>query len=140
MDDATQRCFVSRMDSLVKIRQFVETVGATSHLSREDCLKLILIVEELFANSVIHGYKGDDNQLVWVSLQPCPGGVVLDYEDAAPAHDPLGSYNPVDTTALLSDQPVGGVGVRLIRKLAADASYRRDTELGRNCIRIVFTP
>jgi histidine kinase-like protein len=70
------------------------------------------------------------------TLEPAPVGVRLSYEDEAPAHDPLSSFTPMKTSVMLNEQPVGGLGVKLIRKLATDLSYRR--EQNRNCIRLTF--
>src|ERR1700758_3448913 len=44
-----------------------------------------LILEELFRNSVLHGYGGDSGQPVWVGVSAGR----LYYQDAAPPFDPL---------------------------------------------------
>jgi len=137
MVDSPHRRFSARMDSMREIREFVEDAGTNAGLAREDVLKLILIVEELFTNTVMHGYGGDSDAPVWMSIEPVAPGLALSYEDEAPAHDPLGSFTPMKTSVMLNEQPVGGLGVKLIRKLATDISYRRERE--RNCIRLTFT-
>jgi anti-sigma regulatory factor (Ser/Thr protein kinase) len=60
----------------------------------------------------------------------------LRYEDAAPAHNPFGEFRPTDTAVLVTQQPVGGLGLKLIRSLVREASYSREGE--RNCIRLTF--
>jgi len=42
----------------------------------------------------------------------------------------------MDTAVLIAQQPVGGLGLKLIRSLATDAAYSREGE--RNCIRLTF--
>jgi serine/threonine-protein kinase RsbW len=130
------RRFPARMDSMDDIRKFVEDAGAAAGLKREDSLKLLLVIEELFTNTVMHGYGGDTDSPVWIALEPVSGGVRLSYEDEAPAHDPLSSFTPMKTSVMLNEQPVGGLGVKLIRKLATDISYTRERD--RNCIRLTF--
>ncbi len=125
------------MESMQGIRTFVEDAGTAAGMKREDVLKLLLIVEELFTNTVMHGYGGDGDAPVWIALDPVPAGLRLSYEDEAPPHDPLSSFTPMKTSVMLNEQPVGGLGVKLIRKLATDLSYRR--ERGRNCIELTFT-
>ncbi|HEY6862750.1 MAG TPA: ATP-binding protein [Burkholderiales bacterium] len=137
MVDSPHRRFPARMDSMQEIRKFVEEAGTGAGLAREDVLKLLLIIEELFTNTVMHGYGGDSNAPVWMSLEPVAAGLRLSYEDEAPAHDPLSSFTPMKTSIMLNEQPVGGLGVKLIRKLATDLSYRREGE--RNCISLTFT-
>ena len=136
MVGSPHRRFPARMDSMQEIRKFVEDAGTAAGLRREDTLKLLLIIEELFTNTVMHGYCGDCEEPVWIALEPTPEGLRLSYEDEAPPHDPLSSFTPMKTSAMLKDQPVGGLGVKLIRKLATDLSYRRERD--RNCIRLTF--
>ena len=121
---------------MAEIRVFVEGACAGAGIGREDCLKVLLIVEELFTNTVTHGYRGESESPVWMSFEPRKEGFVLLYEDAAPPHNPFGEFRPTETSVLLAQQPVGGLGLKLIRSLATDASYNREGE--RNCIRLTF--
>ena len=136
MADMPHRRFVARMESLAEILTYIDEACAAAGLGREDCLKLHLIVEELFTNTVTHGYGGGSDSPVWISLEPCAKGMALSYEDEGPPHDPLTSFRPMATSSLINQQPIGGLGVKLIRKLATDVNYRRYRE--RNCIRLIF--
>jgi serine/threonine-protein kinase RsbW len=128
--------FPARMDSMAEIRTFVEAACTTARIGREDCLKLLLIVEELFTNTVTHGYRKESESPVWIAFEPGDAGFTLRYEDAAPPHNPFGEFRPMDTAVLIAQQPVGGLGLKLIRSLAQDADYTREGE--RNCIRLTF--
>lgn len=136
MANAPLARFPAKMDSLAEIRAFVEVACTTAGISPEDCLKLLLIVEELFTNTVTHGYGGESESPVWITFEPDGTRFTVRYEDAAPAHNPFGEFRPMDTGILVAQQPVGGLGLKLIRSLAKDASYSR--EGGRNCIRLTF--
>jgi anti-sigma regulatory factor (Ser/Thr protein kinase) len=128
--------FPARMDSLAEIRTFIEAACTAAGIGREDCLKIVLIVEELFTNTVTHGYREESESPVWLAFEPGDGGFTLRYEDAAPPHNPFGEFRPMDTAVLIAQQPVGGLGLKLIRSLAQDAGYSREGE--RNCIRLTF--
>jgi len=128
--------FPAKMDSMAEIRSFVETACSAAGIGREDCLKILLIVEELFTNTVTHGYREESESPVWLAFEPDEAGFTLRYEDAAPPHNPFGEFRPMDTTVLIAEQPVGGLGLKLIRSLARDAGYTREGE--RNCIRMTF--
>lgn len=128
--------FPARMDSMAEIRRYVEAACTTAGVGREDCLKLLLIVEELFTNTVTHGYRAESESPVWIAFEPGEAGFTLRYEDAAPPHNPFGEFRPMDTTVLIAQQPVGGLGLKLIRSLAREAGYAREGE--RNCIRLTF--
>jgi len=121
---------------MAEIRSFVEAQCTTAGVGREDCLKLLLIVEELFTNTVTHGYREESESPVWIAFEPGDAGFSLRYEDAAPPHNPFGEFRPTDTTVLIAQQPVGGLGLKLIRSLASEANYTREGE--RNCIRLTF--
>jgi serine/threonine-protein kinase RsbW len=128
--------FPAKMDSMTEIRAFVEGACTAARIGREDCLKVLLIVEELFTNTVAHGYREESESPVWIAFEPRETGFALIYEDAAPPHNPFGEFRPMDTAALLAQQPVGGLGLKLIRSLVRDAGYSREGE--RNCIRLIF--
>ena len=137
MANAPLARFPAKMDSMTEIRTFVEGACATAGIAREACLRVLLIVEELFTNTVLHGYRGESESPVWVALMLCEAGFTLHYEDAAPSHNPFGDFRPTDTAVLVAQQPVGGMGLKLIRSLAKDASYSREGE--RNVTRIIFS-
>jgi serine/threonine-protein kinase RsbW len=124
------------MDSMTEIRAFVEGACTAAGIGREDCLKVLLIVEELFTNTVAHGYREESESPVWIAFEPRETGFTLIYEDAAPPHNPFGKFRPMDTAALLAQQPVGGLGLKLIKSLVREAGYSREGE--RNCIRLIF--
>jgi len=128
--------FPARMDSMAEVRAFVEGACTKAGFDREDCLKVLLIVEELFTNTVMHGYGGESESPVWISLEPGAEEFTLRYEDAAPPHNPFGEFRPLDTTAMVAQQPVGGLGLKLIRSLVTGSAYSREGE--RNCIRLKF--
>ena len=121
---------------MAEIRSFVESACTAAGIGREDCLKIVLIVEELFTNTVTHGYREESESPVWLAFEPDVAGLTLRYEDAAPPHNPFGEFRPMDTAVLIAQQPVGGLGLKLIRSLAQDAGYSREGE--RNCIRMTF--
>src|SRR5437899_8641264 len=123
MANATLASSPARMDSMAQIRSFVEDASTTAGIGREDCLKLLLIVEELFTNTVTHGYREESESPVWIAFDPCDTGFSLRYEDAAPPHNPFGEYRPMDTSVLIAQQTMGGFVLKLIRPLATDAAY-----------------
>jgi len=80
MANAPLARFPARMDSMAEIRTFVEDVCTTAGIGREDCLKVLLIVEELFTNTVTHGYREESESPVWIAFDPCDKGFTLRYD------------------------------------------------------------
>ena len=79
-----ERIFPARRDALPQIAAFLAEVCAAASFSREGCLRLTLLVEELFTNTVMHGHGGDSEEPVRVV-----GGVSP--RRAGPASGPLGA-------------------------------------------------
>ena len=61
MDPTEQRTFPARMAMLAQTAAFVETFCAAQGVSPEDALRAVLVVEELFTNTVAHGHRGDSD-------------------------------------------------------------------------------
>ncbi len=68
---------------MAEIRTFVEDACTTAGIGREDCLKLLLIVEELFTNTVTHGYREESESPVWIAFDPCDTGFTFRGPDRA---------------------------------------------------------
>ena len=128
--------FHARLAELRAMRAFLERFCDSCAVGSDSCLRLNLVLEELFTNTVRHGYGGDCDAPVWVSLARDPGGVSLVYEDTAPPFNPyrkLPSLAP-DSTAEI--RKLGGLGVLLTKKLASTRDYAY--LFGRNRIRLTF--
>jgi len=120
-----RRAFAARMRMLPETAAFVEAFCARHGIGRDDTLRLVLIVEELFTNTVAHGYRQECDAPIRIELTAEGGQATLFYEDAAPRHDPL-SPRPgleADLAAPIEARPIGRLGVHLVRQLAASARY-----------------
>ena len=94
----------------------------------------VKVIEELFTNTVRHGYQGECDHPVWLHALPAPGALCLTYQDAAAAFDPLALELHAEAAA---PQCIGGQGIRLIRSLTSSVAYRRADD--RNILTLVFT-
>ena len=119
------RTFSARRAALPDITAFVADVCDAARLGREPSLRLRLLIEELFINTLDHGYRGDSEKPVDVAFEVGPDAIELTYEDAAPPHDPFASLSPPDERAAVEDRQVGGLGVLLVAAMAEQVSYRR---------------
>jgi len=129
--------FLARLDRLRALREFLESFCTETGLAHDHCLRLNLVLEELFTNTVRHGHGGDSNAPVWITLSGDSGGVNLTYEDSAPPFNPYGTPPdaPPDTTVKM--RKIGGLGVLLTRKLAVSREYAY--LYGRNRIRLALS-
>ena len=130
--------FAARMAELRSLRGFLERYFTVAGLAHDDCLRVNLVLEELFTNTVRHGYLGECDAPIWVTLRRAPGGLEVTYEDSAPPFNPYVGLPEFAPEATLRTRRIGGLGVLLTRKLASSRDYAY--LYGRNRIRLEFLP
>jgi len=129
---AENRRFGARRAEFRAIRAFVEAACAV--LPHDYIQRLVLIAEELFCNTIEHGYGGDSDQPVWLELAATVRGCRLVYQDAAPPHDPFTSIKLPPLSENEDNIPIGGLGIYLIGQLCTLKCYERRGE--RNVIEL----
>lgn len=129
--DAILRRFPARLDALAGALGFASEALLRHGLTPTQAARGALILEEVFCNSVQHGYAStsDDAPAIWIGVD---AGLLL-YQDAAPPFNPLvDGPAPPDPSLPLEQRQPGGMGLVLIRHLATTIRYHHDGE--RNCI------
>jgi anti-sigma regulatory factor (Ser/Thr protein kinase) len=122
--------FRAERSELASLKSFLEQFCTEEGVPREACLRLNVVLEELFVNTVKHGRRGDGAPPVWVSLAAEGARVQVLYEDAAPPFNPYAWL----ATGLSDATKPGGLGVLLTRELSATRDYAY--LFGRNRIRL----
>ncbi|MBL8644286.1 MAG: ATP-binding protein [Rhodospirillaceae bacterium] len=127
------------------------TFGATQAASSEACrvaeawaveakfekamvMNLVLVVEELFTNTLKYGYSVKDGQ-VRISLVYQNGCAELIYADQGQPFDP--SRPPENWQPDIATGKVGGIGLRLIQTKGRDIRYARED--GWNVLRLTVS-
>lgn len=128
--------FFARLDQLRPMQAYVEGFCADSGMPRANCLRLNLVLEELFTNTVKHGHRGDSDAPVWVALSRSGDGVRVVYEDRAPPFNPYAHLGDDSPDITLNLRKVGGLGVLLTKEIAASRDYAY--LFGRNRIRLTL--
>ncbi len=125
------------MDAFLSVAAFLEEACAEAALGAQDGLRIRLIVEELFTNTIRHGHGQDSDQPVILTITVRDGEVALIYEDTAPPYDPFSAVRAPDESATVDQRPVGGLGVVLIAHMARHIEY--SYAQGRNRISLVVS-
>lgn len=125
--NAQSAMFPARLGELRHLTAFLEGFCSAQSIERARCLRLNLVLEELFVNSIQHGYRGDTDAPIWITLEAEPEAVQITYEDTAPPFNPF---------ARLPDlkPKIGGLGVLLTQELADGRDYAY--LFGRNRVRL----
>ena len=128
--------FPSRQDALRATRAFLEDFCTDAGVAKQACLKVNLVVEELFLNTVKHGHRGGSDAPVWITLAAGDGAIRVTYEDQAPPFNPFAAATREMLEALAGTRREGGLGVLLAHGLTTETDYAY--LFGRNRIRLAL--
>lgn len=124
-------CAEAGEDGLTALADFLSNSQALPAEARDARLKLQLIAEELFTNSMRHGGGGP----VRLELQGSGDGrLELRYQDSGPPYQPFARFDPESLKAPVEQRPVGGLGLLLIESLCESVEHEALPQ--GNCIRL----
>ena len=103
-------------------RRIVDHLAPLS-LSPTTLNRLELIFEEAVANIVRHGFADGGRHAILVIARDHGDAVELVFEDDAPLFDPL-SLPPPEPQSDIATARIGGLGVALMRRLAASIEHQ----------------
>ncbi len=117
---AVHRSRIAEFDGLVR------ALGAwcrAAHVPPATVSRLVLVLDELFTNIVVHGYlEAADGEIV-VEAHTHDARVEVTLTDHAPAFNPLLVPKP-DTSLPLEARPLGGLGLLFVRSTADELRYQ----------------
>ena len=131
MTSLSSRCFDSRIEPCANLCAWIEHFCEKTKTSAHNTWQLTLVLEELFANSVKHGYPGlqhKDNLSVWpvwIELTHSAEGVHVQYEDESFEFNPLENVNPPDYSGPPESWRIGGLGLSMVAGIATNMRYER---------------
>jgi anti-sigma regulatory factor (Ser/Thr protein kinase) len=128
--------FPARLASIREVSDFIESFCHEAGIARPPTLRLNLVAEELFTNTVNHGHCGDCDSPVWIRLEARSATVTLTYIDQAPPFNPFGIAPRPVLDGAIEQRRVGGLGVLLATELTAASEYAH--LFGRNRLRMVL--
>jgi len=125
--------FTGSLSQLASVRKFVEqfckAVPGNSHLLS---LQLKLAVNEIFCNTVKHGYGGESRHPIVIEAALGADGVMFEIADQGEPFDPAKIREPS-----LSGDRDGGFGLYIIQEIADSITYApKQTESGWNRLRL----
>ena len=85
---------------------------------------LCLVVDEVLANIMSHGYGKDANGSMNLVLSVVADDYSLEVRDRAPAFNPLDAAPP-DLGDDPDERAIGGLGMHLVRSLMSEITYER---------------
>jgi serine/threonine-protein kinase RsbW len=128
--------FHAKLSELRHVSQFLEGFCSAAGIERQHCLRLNLVMEELFINTIRHGHHGDCDAPVWMTLDASERTVHVTYEDTAPPFNPYARLPAAGPDKADEMRNIGGLGLLLTKELAATRDYA--FVFGRNRIRLAM--
>jgi len=119
----------ARHEALCGLTEAIASACARMAVADADCLRLQLLAEELFINTIEHGFRGPSSSTIRLVLGRDADGLTLHYEDEAPAFNPFAA-----SPQTASEDSIGGLGLTLLHGISRTRHYRR--EAGRNIVDI----
>jgi anti-sigma regulatory factor (Ser/Thr protein kinase) len=125
MSRRDERIFRARGDQLAPATGFVAEFCESQGVDPGDILRLTLIVEELFTNTLMHGHGGDHDSPVHIEMEIGPTGLALYFADRAPPFDPLQylANLPPQLDAAIDERKPGGLGLPLVAQMCERFDY-----------------
>lgn len=117
----------ARVQELERLGRWLAEVSESHHLPPRLASRVDLCLTEIVTNTIVHGYaqRAAPEDAIIVTFARRGEQVVCHIEDHGIAFDPL-AHAPAPLATSLDDAPVGGNGLRLVRKFADHLDYRRD--------------
>ena len=126
----------ARPGGLPALLDFARGFGRERALPEAAIHRLVVILEELFLNTVQHGHGGGSDAPVTVELSLLADELRCSYTDHAPLFvPPAGLPDHIERES--DARPLGGLGVAMVRSLASGLSHSQAGVDGGN--RIVFS-
>ncbi len=121
--NAVELNITSNARSLPVVRGAVEKMARLEGFGEVDAHSLILAIDEALANVIKHGYDGDPNQPIAITLEPVRSadgrsGISVQVRDQGRQVDPK-TIRSRD----LSDIRPGGLGVHIIQSVMDEYNY-----------------
>ncbi|MDB5240900.1 MAG: anti-sigma regulatory factor [Spirosoma sp.] len=111
-----RKTFPGILDSLEDIRQVVKEESQRVKLSKKATYNLLLAVDEIATNIIVHGYEETGTQgTVDLIIEHTDGQLSVILEDDATPFDPLKRELPKEDffSMPLEERPIGGMGIHL---------------------------
>ena len=103
-----------KLESLEPIRDYIKAAASEAGLDKKRTYRLILAVDEIATNSILHGYgeaEMDGDLDLWAEIIDSSLTVII--EDTAPPYEPPKKLDSEELDSPLEERQLGGLGVFL---------------------------
>lgn len=113
------------LDEVTQFTAFVEAFGESHQLPDDTVFNLTLALEELVVNVIKHGFDDDRKHEFYVRIRVENEEVLAEIEDDGKPFNPVTDTGEYHLREVLHHQPIGGLGVHLVKNLMDEVDYER---------------
>lgn len=123
----------SSKNKLRKMRKFVTDVLTKHSVSDIEINMMVLAVDEVCANIIIHGYPSGEESKVRLDIDFKDGGIWFEIIDHGNAFDIVNYQEPM-LEDLIKNKNKGGIGIMLVKKIMDDIQFKSSSS--RNTLKL----
>ncbi len=122
------------VQNLKKIRNFVEKSLLKSNINIRDTEMIVLAVDEVCSNSIIHSNSQNPNSFIDIFLKLKKGEVFVEIKDKGKEFD-YNAYQEPSISQLIKEKAKGKMGLMMVRNIMDKMEYIHEKDL--NIFRLV---
>lgn len=113
-------------DKLQEIRQFVTDVLTQHGLSEVETHKIVLAVDEVCANLIIHSHRCNANESIELSVEFTDDNrTIFEIKDHGTAFN-ITKYEEPSLTEIIRSKKKGGIGLMLVNRIMDKIEFYQD--------------
>lgn len=112
------------LSELKALHRHLNNWGGDIRLPADSISRINICIDELFTNIVSYGFKDDLEHIIKFTLNADYNLMIINIEDDGIPFNPLEKIDP-DFPANIESAKIGGLGIRIIRKLMDNVCYER---------------
>jgi serine/threonine-protein kinase RsbW len=119
--------------NLKKVRNFLGEVFAELHVSAIEANQLILVVDEILANLIIHSAKNNNKKEIDITLSEEAGEITFEIYDYNSPYFDLTQHEDANLKDLVKQKRKGGMGLTLVKSIMDEVEvyYEDNTNIWR---------
>jgi serine/threonine-protein kinase RsbW len=119
--------------NLKKVRNFLGEVFVKLQVSAIEANQLILVVDEILANLIIHSSKNDPQKNIDLTLTEKGGEITFEIYDYNSPYFDLTQHQDANLQELVKQKRKGGMGLTLVKNIMdeVEVSYEDNTNIWR---------
>lgn len=113
------------IDKLKEVREFLDRELKACSVSEEQAGLMILAVDEICANLIIHSHGRDATKELEIRFQALKDAFLFEVLDSGKPFDPSSIAEP-DISTIVNEKRKGGLGLMLVRRIMDSIELRNE--------------